>query len=185
MQEPSPAVDKAWELFSQDIFFTSANSLDKTDRDPAKYITTPGGEYIVQWDVFHQIHCLNWLRKDLNREYYYGDKQPGQVWKDHQNHCINMLLQVLMCHADVDIIPYQWMDKHPDKGGDEGAGRMLEARIGRKEVSPQPDFMVQKMCRDFDGLVEWAKANKEPNPKALQRELRLEDGVKVWKWNDL
>ena len=77
------------------------------------------------------------------------------------------------------------MEKDSDEGMDDKARKESETRTGRKAVSPAPDFMVQKMCRNFNGLVEWAKANKVPDPKALQRELRLVDGVKVWKWNDL
>ena len=74
--------------------------------------------YIVEIDVFHQIHCLNTLRKEINFEYYFGDQYPDRknlpkFHKIHISHCLYLLLQNLMCQANVDVITHKWVEGQP------------------------------------------------------------------------
>jgi hypothetical protein len=94
---------------------------------------------MAEVDVFHQIHCLNALRKALitNYEYYWGARyglNPPVQFSFHLDHCTNILLQNLMCHADMDAVIYNWRES---------------------EEIPYPDFGVYKKCRDFDALLRW------------------------------
>ncbi|KAE9379887.1 hypothetical protein N431DRAFT_294295, partial [Stipitochalara longipes BDJ] len=178
MQDPSPEVDEAWELFSGDIFLTTYPTVQDAGRSLSKSIHFPpspngeAGKYLATWDVFHQIHCLNWLRKATNWEYYYGDHKPGPVYATHQKHCIHMLLQSLMCHADVDMITFEWMEGHDDRVDDPVA------------AIPAANFHVHKMCRNFSALVEWAKKNKEEDPTETRRKLTVPDDVNLIHWED-
>ncbi|KAL2060128.1 hypothetical protein VTL71DRAFT_9950 [Oculimacula yallundae] len=187
MQDPSPAVDKAWEFFSEDIFLTSWPTVRDSGRSLSKSIHFPpgpngeAGKYIATYDVFHQIHCLNWLRKATNWEYYYVDEKPDAEYLMHQKHCIHMLLQSLMCSADVDMVTFEWMDGHDERviddeeKSDNGSGE-LHTRANQAAI-PAANFNVHKMCRNFTALVEWAKKNKEVDPVQTRRKLVVPENV--------
>lgn len=121
----------------------------------------------MDFDVFHQVHCLNALRKALITKYdhYYGIKygfEPPLILQTHLNNCTDILLQNLMCHADVEVITHVWQED---------------------QTWPFPDFGISKQCRDFESLLEWKEDNdvigmerkylayrKPPNATQLPRE---------------
>ena len=197
MQDPSPEVDKAWKMFSEDVFLTpwstvrdSGRSLSKSIHFPPGADGTPG-KYVATWDVFHQIHCLNWLRQASNWEYYYGTEKPTPNFILHQKHCIHMLLQTLMCHADVDMITFEWMEGHDervDHGGTHGMSDKVtgpHARNVKQDALPTANFNVHKMCRNFTALVEWAKKNKEKDPDETRRRLKVPENAHLNKFDDI
>lgn len=161
---PSPAVDKAWDRISRvDLISIPEDQILKLGKDPSLTIHSPetwwstawGDGYLGQIDVFHQIHCLNTLRKGLvtNYNYYWGGKYgltPPINFGMHMNHCLGTLLENLMCHADVDIVTFNWRETQDE---------------------PFPDFAVRKQCRDFDAVVEWQKEKKLEHLPARWRAL--------------
>jgi hypothetical protein len=111
-REPSPEVDQAWTdigvyrtlnsptLFRQRtlnecLFFNQTVGVILVDEDKALkagiskgHITTPpeaGGQYYVNVEVFHQLHCLNLLRKTnyWNHDYYAKLGENEFVNEDH------------------------------------------------------------------------------------------------------
>lgn len=157
---PSPEVDAAWEHISRDgVVVLSADEVRRAGKDPAYAVQVdpawgyPAGSssssasYVAIVDAFHQIHCLNALRKGLvhNYQYYWGARygfEPPFMWENHVNHCVDILLQDLMCHADVSPVTYTWVED---------------------QAAPYPDFGIQRQCRDFDALVRWREANMVPD----------------------
>src|SRR3569833_3693575 len=108
-QPPSPEVDEAWDYISTEgfeIITVSETDVVNSGKDPTISLKAPSSwgagddAYIAQVEVFHQIHCLNELRKEMDYEYYYKSP-PDELHKSHKRHCIHMLLQSLMCSADV------------------------------------------------------------------------------------
>ncbi|KAK0672606.1 hypothetical protein QBC41DRAFT_299544 [Cercophora samala] len=72
-----------------------------------KTLPIPGeqGRYIIQLAVFHQLHCLNIIRKGI----YYGVDMTNVddlFGIEHIDHCIDMLRQSLMCTSDVTPITF-------------------------------------------------------------------------------
>ena len=61
--------------------------------------------------------------------------------KVHVAHCIEMLRQVLMCNADMGIIPLNWV---------------------KNKTMPVPDFNTWHKCRDFDSVLDFAKRRRLP-----------------------
>ena len=106
--------------------------------------------YLAQIEVFHQIHCLNELRKNIHYDHYYR-APPDEVHQAHVGHCIHMILQALMCAADVGVITHNWVRSE---------------KVAEPRERVMPDFSVVKMCRDFDGLLDWAR---EKGVKGLKR----------------
>ncbi len=111
-------------------------------------------------DTFHQVHCLDLLRKNLitNYEYYYGRKYnftPPIFQQAHLNHCLDSLLQDLMCQGDAHLNFFQW----------------IEGQSG-----PQPDFAVNRQCRDFYAMRRWYDENTIPNFKERAKTYKLPPG---------
>ena len=74
IQDPSPDVDAAWDHIAADsgpIITISSKEAVRLGRDPAVIVKAPenwgfgNDAYPAQIDVFHEIHCLNMLRKEM------------------------------------------------------------------------------------------------------------------------
>lgn len=147
--DPSPEVDAAWSRIANvGMSAITRQDIEKVGKDPSISAKWPesiglGSEaYMANIDIFHLIHCLNEIRKDLNFDYYFAGRWPDgkpSAWRrKHTAHCFHLLVQHLMCHADVDIITYQWTDA---------------------QYNAYPDFGVYRQCRDFEALLKWQEEN--------------------------
>ncbi|KAL8626496.1 hypothetical protein Q9189_007809 [Teloschistes chrysophthalmus] len=136
-----------------------------------------GGGFLASVEVQHHLHCVlnltptqNFLRKSLFSPAYYHPPSPHASLEftdppstiaTHQAHCVEMLRQFVMCHADVGIITHRWVEGHP---------------------RPYPDFNTWHKCRDFEGVLAWTKerAMKEGEggvPEGWRWEVGEEDVV--------
>lgn len=93
------------------------------------------GGYLVTLDVYHTLHCVNRARKALYPAYYASPNRP-EVDRAHVEHCLDLLRQVLMCHGDVALHTYQWLDDRP---------------------APWPTFQTTHQCRKWERIVEWSR----------------------------
>lgn len=74
IQDPSPEVDAAWNRIAADsgpIITINSDEARKLGRDTNAIVKAPedwgfgNDAYPAQIDVFHEIHCLNMLRKEM------------------------------------------------------------------------------------------------------------------------
>ncbi|KAJ3552825.1 hypothetical protein NM688_g3949 [Phlebia brevispora] len=144
--KPSTEVDKAWEDLYND-FGISQVPQSQASLLPGAPASLNGNPeyYIVQLTVFHQMHCLNTIRKALAPEYYIdpvtgklGNLGPGQL-RAHLSHCVDSLRQGIMCAGD--ISPIVWHRNTPNE-------------------SAIIELEVPHTCRKYDKLVGWAKEHK-------------------------
>nr|GAT43649.1 predicted protein [Mycena chlorophos] len=135
-QRPSDAVDDAWRGLYEFAY-------SKIPRSQAKLLvnkTYPvlGDDepktYMLALDVFHQLHCLDEMRKAMYPDYYPHTAEG--INTNHMRHCISSLRQSIMCTADITPIVWQWSVK-------------LHAAKERSDVL--------HTCRDFDMLLDWSK----------------------------
>ncbi|THG93993.1 hypothetical protein EW026_g7385 [Hermanssonia centrifuga] len=140
--EPSYEVDEAWGKPCTTIPEMQAKLL------PNKTLPIPGdtGNYVVALSVFHELHCLNVIRKALHPDYYV-DPVTGAIGNivkddlpDHLNHCVDTIRQALMCAAD--ITPHVW---HWDE---------------ERKISLPAFHDAAHVCRSYDNIVEWAKTHR-------------------------
>ncbi|KAM3511387.1 hypothetical protein MY11210_004996 [Beauveria gryllotalpidicola] len=122
---PSPEMDKTWGRFTE----MGSSMLVKIDEDDARASTSYSLEtavhleetqnigYMASLGFFHQIHCLNMLRKFIYLDYY-KEKTPGwfsqPYLRGHADHCVDMLREAIMCHGDTTLIVYHWVDGYSD-----------------------------------------------------------------------
>lgn len=167
-----PAAEAIWEALEMSAMFPiSREQLLKTGKDPstavqfADSIFGLGDEaYVASLDVQHKMHCLNELRKSTfanypgqDQQYFSGNDHDwsyrnsthSKLWWVHLRHCVDVLAQDLMCHADSEVMTYTWRDMN---GGGPATG--LEGLV------PYPEMSINRKCRDWGQLMEWQDERK-------------------------
>lgn len=144
----NPAVDLAWQKITYDIGdqMISAAELRRIDKSPDVLMVTDfktGVEgYRAGLEVFHQLRCLNLLRKSTFNEYYARmDENPEAVkpiLREHLDQCLEILRMNLQCQSDIGLVTF-----HNKPGTDD----------------PSPDFSTWHTCRKFDKVQDWAMKN--------------------------
>lgn len=99
------------------------------------------GGYLATLDVFHTLHCVNKIRK-MYYSGYYHDPNPLADQQEHFDHCIDLLRQVIMCHGDISLHTYSWIDDY---------------RV------PWPSMQTEHQCRNWDMLMAWSEEHHIQN----------------------
>ncbi|CEJ90040.1 hypothetical protein VHEMI05850 [[Torrubiella] hemipterigena] len=144
---PSPEVDEAWESLSRrglqpmriprdDLF-----RLNKTLDESIILYGEGGNQYADgMLEVFHQLHCLDSIRKTIWGIEHYPEVFASLSARNHVDHCIEILRQYIMCTADVSVVTFK--------------------RVLFKSI-PEPDFSSTHVCRDFEAIMEFVE-NRTP-----------------------
>ncbi|KAI0599848.1 hypothetical protein F4775DRAFT_548513 [Biscogniauxia sp. FL1348] len=154
---PNKELDQAWDRLTRANFSgVDGEVLDRlgVPRTAVRYAEEDGGQYMVLIEVVHQLHCLNVIRMYTYREYYSRPENRPLEFTDregtvrmHVDHCVDMLRQVLMCQADVGLVPFYWV---------EGQG-------------PNENFSTPHRCRRLDRIMEWAQRHPVPAREPVSR----------------
>lgn len=161
--KPDPAIDAAWARLLQyeypaisieEMTLNPSLSFQQGDKHPAT------GKHYFALDVFHNLHCLNAVRKELDKDYY-GAHHHGNVGKraegernhekpkssveaaqrDHIDHCMNHIRQSLQCRPD-----------------------LTPAAMHVFEDTDGSQFFLgnarRHTCYDWDGIMSWANARQ-------------------------
>ncbi|KAJ4398918.1 hypothetical protein N0V85_006163 [Neurospora sp. IMI 360204] len=136
---PNDQVNKAWRDLYIDIGVIKIPKED-AEKLPNQTLPIPGDEdgYIAGLKVYHQLHCLDLIRKHFYPDRYGGDRdmteqQRKEYWI-HLEHCIDNLRQAIMCCSDISTIPWIYMER-------------VHANF--------PSAKTTHICQDFDKLTEW------------------------------
>ncbi|KAM7184640.1 protein of unknown function (DUF3328) domain containing protein [Rhypophila sp. PSN 637] len=168
--DPNEEMDRNWNKwgfgkfgsFSEQEFAEMGMDLEGS----AKFTPEFGGGHIGFLEVSHQMHCLNVIRQAYHREYY--EKPENKIWADwlndnpitikvHISHCFEMLRQVIMCNADLGLIPQHWVEDIKD---------------------PFANFNTVHKCRDLDSIERWIEDHVVPPVPATG--FPMPTGSKVW-----
>ncbi|KAK0508982.1 hypothetical protein JMJ35_008353 [Cladonia borealis] len=106
---PSDEVDEAWSRISDVPDFSVSNAeLQLANMSSIELYGMPD-RHLVQFDVFHNLHCLNYLRKSIYMDYYREKlHHSGISHLDHADHCIDIIRQSLQCHSDTTMLGFEW-----------------------------------------------------------------------------
>jgi len=101
---PSQEIDDAWDeiTYSNGILVRlSKDQLDRVNASgfAAEYTEDMGGGYMAGIEVFHQLHCLNMLRKATYMDYYLP---KNEEWKDQETlrYHLRQSLRLLQTYID-------------------------------------------------------------------------------------
>ncbi|CEJ81373.1 hypothetical protein VHEMI01504 [[Torrubiella] hemipterigena] len=140
--KPRPELDAAWAgIMNQSLILITEDEMKRINQ-PIENAYGHDGKYFAFVEVFHQLHCLNLVRKFIHRESYpdytsFHD-DPGMV-DYHVDHCLDVLRQKIMCDSDIDLIVYN------DRS--------------RQKLAPEPRFDIQHTCRNFEDIRQWTLAH--------------------------
>jgi len=139
-------LEKVARSFRYNISFTEAPS-PHTDQSWRDLFPIDGGFFVhpvvaptrATFSSFHQLHCLDGIRGAYwasHRTAIRGGKLnetelPMDMQPRHVRHCIDLLRQSLMCHADTTV-------------------EVVDETIGGVH-----GFRVEHQCRNWDQLVQW------------------------------
>ncbi|PPJ53184.1 hypothetical protein CBER1_11733 [Cercospora berteroae] len=144
---PTDETDKHWE----DLYAFRASGIPEWQARKLDIQTLPLPDtdtYLVDLDVFHQLHCLDILRMALYPDRYkYWQYLPdgrvniGVTDFHHWEHCVDGLRQAIMCHGDISPLQY---------------------RINGINGILAKDLATRHTCRNFEKLRDWAKQREVP-----------------------
>lgn len=117
----------------------SKEALQRTGQSSVPLNDEEGG-YLASLDVYHELHCVNLIRKHVYRDYY-PNSQPMAKQLEHIDHCIDILRTLVTCKGDTFLMTYSWIEDY------------------RK---PWPNFRQDHVCRNFDLIDEWAREHHIP-----------------------
>lgn len=165
-QSPSPAVDAAWDRLSDiGTHILSTPQILSLGKDPLLTVKLPlsfgygPDAHIGTLDGIHLVHCLNTLRKSLHPNYpYYHplSTSPGPEYMPHLTHCLEAVLQHLMCRPSMEMLTHNWIPR---------------------QDAPFPDFAVNKKCWDYETLLSWKEENRMRGVEERFKELRPPKGT--------
>jgi len=149
-QRKGPEADTAWDRVGSYLppIVVSSKEIEALGKDPKNTVRMPESygygpdAYLASVESFHHIHCLDKLRREISYKHYWEKEEgpyPGsELHEAHTSHCIDVLIQSLMCTGSVDMITYNWV---------EGRDMMMA------------DFNNNKVCKDFDAVLKWVDEN--------------------------
>ncbi|CAG8952291.1 hypothetical protein HYFRA_00001035 [Hymenoscyphus fraxineus] len=108
-QPTDNTTDEAWlELLAPANIRVTAAELARNNRNS---VELPGGGYLAWLGVYHEIHCLNLLRKWKYRSHYFPDITPERedLLQFHTDHCLDRIRATLMCSPDTSsLVTFDW-----------------------------------------------------------------------------
>ncbi|OKL57207.1 hypothetical protein UA08_07365 [Talaromyces atroroseus] len=166
---PNPEGDAAWDRVSDvGVLHVSREEIIRLGKDPSTTVKAPeswgvgSDRHLVQLDGIHLVHCLDSMRKSLywNYEYYHPDG-IAVSYHSHLSHCMNALLQHLLCKPSVELISYNWVK-------------------GQKH--PFPDFDINHQCWDYEQLLAWQERHRIPGMEERWSKITRAEDEKLLTW---
>ncbi|VUC29060.1 unnamed protein product [Clonostachys rosea] len=147
-QGSSDEINRLWEDLYNDFAISLITSNEAALLPNA---TSPMAQeptkYMVQLDVFHQLHCLNLMRKLVYPSVFNLDLTSGSEEAeenlDHFEHCYDSLRQALQCNADLSTIYYEWVPERNRLVG---------------------NLATTHTCKNYDSIIQWARDHQYKGP---------------------
>lgn len=110
---PTPQIDEAWRGLIGGRYFsiTEQEAIDTWGPTHGLSYNSSMG-YRAGVDVLHTLHCVNLFRQVLDHEHYFSATNPVPE-REHLDHCVDQIRQLLMCHADLTPIKVVYYPGYP------------------------------------------------------------------------
>ncbi|KAI0875764.1 hypothetical protein GGS24DRAFT_515142 [Hypoxylon argillaceum] len=144
-------VDEAWDALLEPINIRTTKDELRQARSPTSddIVQVNDGGYVSVLSVYHELHCLDALRRNIFPNYYYSNATAKEMEINivHMTHCIDTIRRSLMCKADVAVYAAYWIGNHtmaPSK----------ELRSGSDTV-----------CVNWEAVDSWARTRMLPRDR--------------------
>ncbi|KAH7075836.1 hypothetical protein BKA63DRAFT_565888 [Paraphoma chrysanthemicola] len=133
--EPSTKLDENWHSLLQNTNIRITK--DEFDRLDRKGIPLPDGGYLGALNVYHELHCVKRLHQYMYPDYYFPNlsKHERRLNFLHSQHCLDIIRQSIMCHADTSLITMRW---------------------GQSGAIPLANWTYPHQCVNWEKLDSWA-----------------------------
>jgi len=148
---PTPELEAKWsEITNSGTVLLSPERISSLNRSVEQGFVEATVDsisgFIAEIEVFHHLHCLNFVRQYIWLDFYPVGQIPSlmtqgkiEVNRLHATHCIEVLRQALTCNAD--LTPY------------------LLYKTPNAESPVTEDFNANHKCKRFDLIMDWMKEN--------------------------
>lgn len=133
---PSPEIDGSWDKLLGALEIVLEGEEAATIAGTTK-LGPNGKGWQLSIDVYHSLHCVDVVRRGLDNQYYHPDGKFPYFYRDHLDHCVDYLRQVVQCNSDLTPLRYVWNEE-------------LSVTL--------PVFGQVHTCRNFQKVQEWAMA---------------------------
>ncbi|KXX77723.1 hypothetical protein MMYC01_204874 [Madurella mycetomatis] len=141
INKPSPELDAAWtELLQYSNVRLTEAEVDTIAPDRKQSaIPLPDGGYFGMLTIHHELHCVKHLHRFIYADYYFPELSSEELGrrKLHMEHCLDLLRQSIMCHADVQPITMRWAKSVPVPGA---------------------NYSTPHNCYNWEAVNNWAKS---------------------------
>jgi len=166
--ETSDEVEAAWEGWLDE--YDHLLILPKAQTESRLPVTVDAfldpGYAVYGLAVYHQMHCLNHIRKTFHAEKFFPNHSQEMV-QFHKNHCFDMLRQSILCHADIAIMHW-WNDTYSyidDAGAFHLTDHYFELTPSQRAEGAFAKWDTPVQCRDLNPIHEWAKKHSMEDDK--------------------
>ncbi|KAK2742539.1 hypothetical protein FQN55_007825 [Onygenales sp. PD_40] len=118
-------------------------------------------QFIYGVGMFHQLHCLNRIRKSFYADKFYPNETKGDI-DFHKNHCLDLLRQSILCAGDVSMV-YWWNRSYTyldDSGHKQYSQKFLAMDAREKARGAFAFWDVPAQCRDSEAIYEWTERHR-------------------------
>ncbi|KAI8946016.1 hypothetical protein F4801DRAFT_566111 [Xylaria longipes] len=109
-------VDEAWDTLLEPINIRTTKDELRQARSPTSddIVQVSDGGYVSVLSVYHELHCLDALRRNIYPDYYYPNATTKKMETNivHMIHCVDTIRRSLMCKADVAVYAAYWIADH-------------------------------------------------------------------------
>ncbi|PVH95183.1 hypothetical protein DM02DRAFT_691290 [Periconia macrospinosa] len=112
---PSDELDARWSNLMQ-YFFTEVPyeymaKLGRLDEG----LQLPNGNYVANYAFMHQLHCLKRIYQSYYPSRYFPNmtEHEESLMQEHNLHCLEMIIEGIMCKADETPLTLRWLDNTP------------------------------------------------------------------------
>ncbi|EMR71682.1 putative tat pathway signal sequence protein [Eutypa lata UCREL1] len=117
--KPSEELDKNWSNIMQ-YFYAEipVEYMEKLGRTKDG-IQLPNGNYLANYAFIHQLHCLKRLHQSYFQDHYFPNltEDEKELQLEHNLHCLQMLIEGIMCKADETPLTMIWFNESILPGG--------------------------------------------------------------------
>ncbi|KAN0072216.1 protein of unknown function (DUF3328) domain containing protein [Elaphomyces granulatus] len=166
--ETSEEVEAAWEGWLDEydhlLILPKARTESRLPVTVDAFLDPGYGVYGLA--VYHQMHCLNLIRKAFHADKLFPNLTQVQV-QFHKNHCFDMLRQSILCHADISTM-YWWDDSYSyidDAGAFHLTDHYFELTPSQRAVESINKWETPVQCRDLNAIHAWAKEHRMDEDK--------------------
>ncbi|KND86455.1 hypothetical protein TOPH_08925 [Tolypocladium ophioglossoides CBS 100239] len=164
-QEPSSTVEAPWDRVADlGVITLTHEQVVRLGKNPSTVVKAPADwgvgddAYLGQIDGIHLLHFLGSMSKSLYYNYpHYHPRGHSAAYRVHLSHCQEALAQWPMCQPSLELITFNWVEKHE---------------------APFPDFDITRKCWDFEQLLAWQDEHRVQSINGVMwKALRIPDGA--------